>query len=108
MVHQLASEFDADHARAEHEHVHLVMLDALTRRVTVMAYRPGNPWDLVGRYRRADAGAADQHASFRLAGHECLAHRFGEVRIIARRGAVRAFVDNLVAALTQIDRETLL
>src|SRR6266511_1633224 len=108
MVHQLAGQFDADDARAEHEHVHIVMLDALTGRITVMAYRRANPWDLVGRYRRADATAADQHTSFCLAGHECLAHRFGEVRIIDRRGAVRAFVDNLVAALTQIDRETLL
>src|SRR4030095_2836157 len=108
MVHQLRSQFDADDARAEHEHVHIVMLDALTGRIAVMAYRRANPWELVGRYRRADAAAADQHASFRLAGSERLSHRFGEVRIIDCLGAVRALVDDLVAALTQVGRETLL
>src|SRR6266545_1442103 len=108
MVHQLTSQFDADDARAEHEHVHIVMLDALTSRIAVMTYRRANPRDLVGRYRRADTAAADQHGSFRLAIDQRLTHRLGEVRIIDRLGAVRALVDNLVAALTQIDRETLL
>ena len=50
----------ADDPRAEGQHVHVVVLDALVRRVRVVAHGGAHAADLVRGDARADAGAADE------------------------------------------------
>src|SRR3954453_7008607 len=60
---ELGGKLGADDLRAQAEHVHVVVLDALVRGVDVVADGRANPGDLAGGNRRADAGAADQDAA---------------------------------------------
>src|SRR6185369_6528818 len=86
----------ADHAGAECQHVHIVVLDPLVRRVGVVADGGAHASDLVRRDARPD-GAADQDAPLDRA----VAHRFAdalrEVRVVVGRVApVPAQVDEVV------------
>ena len=64
--HQILREGDANNARSEHKHIHIVVLDALMRRISVMAYSRANAGKLVGRDAGADAAAADEDATLCL------------------------------------------
>ena len=66
-AHELGGELGADHLGAEAEHVHVVVLDALVRRVGVVADRGADPGELAGRDRGADARAADEDAALGVA-----------------------------------------
>ena len=61
------AELDPDDPRAERQDVHVVVLDALVRRVRVVADGGAHAADLVRGDARAHAGAADQDAALRLA-----------------------------------------
>jgi hypothetical protein len=64
---------------------------------------PGaNTRPLVGRHRRADAAAADQHAALSLTAEERLAEGFGIVRIVHGFRAMRADIHDLMAELAYI------
>ena len=76
----------ADHARAEAQHVHVVVLDRLPRRVGVVADRGANAGKLARRDRRAGAAAADDDAAIGLPVAHGLRHRFGDVGVVDRRG----------------------
>src|SRR4051794_30311064 len=97
-VRRLERELRTDDARPEHEHVHVVVLDALVRGVRVVADRGANAADLAGRNRGADAGTADEDPSLRRAATYRLAEPLREVRVVVVRiGAVATEVDQLVA-----------
>src|SRR3954469_23757387 len=57
---ELGGELGAHDFRPEAEHVHVVVLYALVRRVDVVADRRADPWKLVRRDRRADARPTDE------------------------------------------------
>ena len=57
-VHHFARQLAADHATAEHEHVHVVVLDPLVRGIGVVAQAGADAGNAVGRHRGADAAAA--------------------------------------------------
>src|SRR4051794_41530302 len=59
----LEGELGTDDPRAEHEHVHVVVLDALVRGGRVVTDRRANAADLAGGDRRAAARAADEQAA---------------------------------------------
>ena len=92
---QLVGELDADDATAEHEHVHVVVLDALVRRVRVMAETSANARNPVRDHRRADAAAAEEDAALgpRLADGRGDGLRV--VGIVHRILAVSTHVDHL-------------
>src|SRR5579871_2468555 len=46
---------DTDNARAQHEHVHLIVLHALMRGISIVAEAGADSRQLVGGYRSADA-----------------------------------------------------
>src|SRR2546423_10086647 len=60
---EVARKGGPDHLRAQAEHVHVVVLYPLMRRVDVVADGRADPGELAGSHRGADAGAADEHAT---------------------------------------------
>src|SRR5581483_7532769 len=86
-----ADELDGDlrpnDTRAEGEHVHVVVLDALVRGVRVVADGTADAGDLVRRDRCADAAPADQHAAVSAAGCHRIADRAREVGVVDGRVA---------------------
>src|SRR5690348_11026913 len=95
--HQLPGQLDPDDTRSEHQHVHVVVLDTLVRGVRVVAQPGPDAGQLVGRDRRADAAAADEHAALRAALGHGVSHRRGDIGIVHRGGAVSAEVQDRVA-----------
>ena len=85
----------ANHARAQAQHVQVVVLDRLPRRVGVVAHRGANPGKLARRNRRAGAAAADHDAAIGLPVADRLGHRFRDVGIVHRRRGVGAEVGDL-------------
>ena len=57
---QLTGHVFPDYARADAEHVHVVVLDSLVRRVRVVAGRRSYPRELGRRNGSADSRAADE------------------------------------------------
>src|SRR5438270_1263707 len=101
-AHQLGGEARPDHPRAQAEHVHVVVLDALVRRVGVVARRGANPADLCGCERGADAGAADENAALRRAARDRLTELACLVRVVDPHGVgVGAEIDGLVTVAAQ-------
>jgi hypothetical protein len=94
-VDQLVRQLHADHAPAQHEHVHVVVLDTLMRRIGVVAQPGADAGHLVGGHRGADAAAAQQDAAFGVVPLQRGAHRLGEVRVVDRLVAVRPDVQHL-------------
>ena len=87
----------ADDPRAEGQHVHVVVLDALVRRVRVVAHGGPHAADLVRGHARADAGAADEDPAIDLAVADRVPEPLREVRVVVVRvRAVAAEVDELV------------
>src|SRR5256714_7060614 len=100
-----------DDPRAQHQHVHVIVLDALVGGVRVVADRRANAADLAGRDRGADAGAADQDAAVREPATDGLTQSLREVRVVVMRiGSVAAEVDELVvgAGLTDPPNQVVL
>src|SRR6266508_1939527 len=64
--HNLQREFFAGNARAETQHIAVVMFARLMRGIRVTAERGANSKELVGGNRRADAAAANQNPDLRL------------------------------------------
>ena len=102
MFDQFARQLDADHPRAEHQHIHVVVLDTLARRVSIVAKPGADSGKLVGRHRRADAAAANQHAAFGSAVEHSPPDRLGKIRIVHRSVAIGAFIDHLMSLPAQI------
>ena len=86
----------------EDEHVHIVMLDPLMRRVVVMAEAGADTANLVCGYAGAHTAAADENSSLGAAVQDSMPDFRGEIRIINRRSGVRANVENLVALLFEV------
>jgi hypothetical protein len=76
-------DFRADHASADAQDVHIVVLDPLAGRVSVMAEASANTGEFVGRYTYTDPGAANQDPAVDLASDHFGSDRLGEVREIA-------------------------
>src|SRR5918994_5888551 len=79
---ELDSELGADHLRAQAEHVHVVVLDALVRGVDVVADRCPNAGELAGGDRGADARAADEDSPVGVAALDRLAELTRLVRVV--------------------------
>jgi len=96
-AHEFGREFRTDDARAEREHVHVVVLDALVRGIGVVAHARADAAHLVRGHARADAAPAQQHTALGLALLDGLADRAGVVGVVHRVGRVGAEVNHLVA-----------
>src|SRR2546423_10415141 len=93
----LEREFRTDDPRAQHQDVHVVVLDALVRRVRVVADRRADAADLARGNRRAHARAADQDAAIRDAAADRFTKALREVGVIVVRvGPVATQIDELV------------
>jgi predicted PurR-regulated permease PerM len=98
---QLPGKLGADDAAAQHQHVHVIVLDALVRRVGVMAKSGTNPGYPVGGHRCANPASAEENAALRLVLAQGLADRLRVIGIVHRIGAIGAQVENLAMLLGQ-------
>src|SRR3954468_55748 len=100
---ELAGQLRADHLRADAEDVHVVVLDALVRRVRVVADGGPDARELAGGDRGADAGAADEDPALRVTAADRIADLTRLVRVVDPRfGPIRAEVDGLVACANDL------
>ena len=81
-IHNFEGQRRADDARAQHDHIHIVVLHALVRRVSIVAHAGANPRNLVGRHANAHARAADENAARRIAPLQRQTHLLGKVGIV--------------------------
>ena len=100
-VNQLAGELDADDTTAEHEHIHVVVLHALMRRVGVVAQAGANAGNPVCGHRCADAAAAEHDAALHSRFANRLADGFSVVRVVHRILAVGTHVEHFMILLDQ-------
>src|SRR6266545_852751 len=107
-LHQLVGEGGTDDASAQDEDVHVVVLDALVRRVDVVADGGADAGDLVGGHAGAHSAAADEHGPLRAPVLHGQGHLLRVVGIIDGRGRVRAHVDHVVSLLAKGLRHLLL
>src|ERR671910_2138651 len=70
---EIVRERGADDLRPEAEHVHVVVLDALMRRVDVVADRGPDPGELACCDRGTDPRSADEHTTFGIPAENGLA-----------------------------------
>ena len=106
---QLLGESGTHDARAEREHVHVVVLHALAGGERVVAEGGANAAKLVGGNRRSHAAAAHQYATPPATVLDCFRHDLGEIRIVVVGvEVVRAAVENVVAgALNRVGHDCL-
>lgn len=98
----LQSEFEADDARAQTEHVAIVMLARLTGRVGIAAERSAYAAQLVCRHACPDAAAANDNSYLALAALHRASHHQRVIGIIVRVASImRAEVVNLMARRAQ-------
>src|SRR3990172_5096303 len=107
-LHQLHRQRAADDARAQAEHVHIVVLHALARGVRVVAEGGADAAHLVRGDAGADAAAADDNATLGAPVNDRLADGAGVVRVVHGVGAVGADVQNLVAVTLERGRDLVL
>src|SRR5829696_3384983 len=105
---EVDGELGADHLGAEAEHVHIVVLDALMRRVDVVADRGSNPGELAGGDRGAHARAADEDPALGVAVQDRVAELARLVRVVdTLRIRVGAEVDRLVSERVELLQQAL-
>ncbi len=95
---QRFGESRADHPRAEHEDVGVIVKHALRRRVRVVTESGADAWQLVGGDAGADAAAADDQPAIGPAVEYRASDRLGVVGIVDGLGGMRAEVDRVVTA----------
>src|SRR5262245_28593257 len=98
---QILGEPGADDLRADAHDVDVVMLDALMRRVHVVAHCGADAFYLVGADRGADTGAADHQAALGAPRRNRRRDLAGDVREVDRAGIVGADILDLMALLLQ-------
>src|SRR5579884_49558 len=108
ILRQLARQIVPDDARSQHQHVHVVVLDSLMRRIAVVAIAGADSRNLIGRHRCADAASANHDAPVGALLDDRQAHRFGVIGIVGRLVVVNAQIGNGVAQALQKCREVLL
>src|SRR5262245_36992733 len=95
--HELAGQRFSDDAPAQDEHVHVVVLDALVRRVGVVAKPGPDAAVFVGRDRRAHATSAHQDAALAATVYDRPRDDGGAVGIVDRLRRVRAEILDLMS-----------
>src|SRR6185312_9847825 len=98
---QVPGEPGTDDLRADAQDVDVIVLDALVRRMHVMADRGPDALHLVGADRGAHAGAADHQPALGPAGRDRGRDLAGDVGEVDGGGIVGADVEHLVALLLQ-------
>ena len=94
-LNQLVGEFDTDDTTAEHQYVHVVVLNALVRRIGVVAQSGADPGNPVCGHRRANAAPAEQDAALGPVLTQGSTHGLRIIGIVHRIGAVGAQVEDL-------------
>src|SRR5512132_170534 len=96
-VDELGGQVGTDYAGPDAEDVHIVVLNALMRRIGVVADRPTDTCEFAGSYRGAYARAADQNPALSIAASDRVGDLPRLVGIVDHRlGLVGSEVDRLV------------
>src|SRR6516162_8344880 len=105
---QLTGEFDADDSAAEHQHIHVVMLNTLVRRIGVVTQSGANTWNPVCSHRGANTASAEQDTALRPVLAQCSTNGFRIVGIVYRVGAIGAHIDDVAMFCNQENLDRLL
>jgi hypothetical protein len=102
-VNQFLGQRAADYPAPQAQHIHIVVLNTLVRRIRVMAQACINARHFI----RCDAGsytaAADQHPTLNRSLDNRFGYSAGKIGVIDRRlGTVGSEIDYLVSLITQI------
>src|SRR5256885_17094447 len=81
-LHQILRELHTNNARTKDQHVHVVVLDSLMRRISVMANRCTYADQFVGGHAGAYATAADEHAAIRSPVEHSASDGFRKIRML--------------------------
>ncbi len=95
---QLLRHLRPDHPTAEDEHVHVIVLDALVRRVGVVTEAGANTRNFIRGNARAHTAPTHEHATLSLTVQDCLADLLRVIRVVDRRFVVRAEIVHVVAS----------
>src|SRR5579884_2172302 len=95
-AYQFLREFNANDTRSERQNIHVVVLDALVRRIGVVAQSGADAGQFVGSYRCAHPAAADQDATLGAPVQQLESKFFRVIWIIDGLCVVRAEVNQLV------------
>ena len=107
-MNQFVRQLAADHPSTQDQNIHVVVLDALTCRIGIMAKRRANARQLVCRHRGTHPAATDENAAIGFAIEDNLSHGLGIIWVIHRIHAVCAQINHLVTQITQIPANKLL
>ena len=95
-LHQFHGDGFADHSPAQNKHIDVIMLNALMRRVMIVAKARTDAGNFVGRDRRANAAATHEDTALRFAVPNRDAHGFRKIRVMHRLSAFRSQIKHLV------------
>src|SRR5487761_82026 len=84
------------------------MLDALMRRIGIVAHARADARNFIRRNARTHAASANHDPALHASRDQRFAHCFGEIRIVHRSRAVRAEVRHVVFRLAQERRKLVL
>src|SRR5262249_41141312 len=101
-VHQFMCQLFANDASSENQHIHVIVLYALVRRVRVVTQPGTYPRKLVRSHGCTDTTSAKQHSPFCAFAANRGRNRFGKVRIVDRRCVVRAQIFHVVAKTGEV------
>jgi hypothetical protein len=99
---QLPGERIPNHAPAQADHVHVVVLDTLARREAFMDQTRPHTGHFVGRNTRAHAAAANGYSTMHLSERNCVGQGLNKVRIVVvwfRRAIAK--VEHFIVSFTQ-------
>ena len=104
---KLESQCLADHPPAKTKHVHVVVVDALSRRIRIVANACPDSTHRVGRDAGPHPTSADEDPTLGSALLKCSAQRPGVIGIIDRRSVMGATIDDFVARRANAENDRL-
>jgi hypothetical protein len=91
----------SNHARSEHQDIHVIVFHALVSRIRIMTQTGPDATHFVGGHGSSDPAPADEHATVSAAIQNRLTDGFGKIRIVHRIGIVGSNVNHFIAQFTQ-------
>jgi hypothetical protein len=101
-LHQFSRNLDADHPRAEHKYIHIIVFHALVCRIFVMAQPGADAGNLVCCNAGSDPASADEHTPIRRSVQHLPGDDLGVVRVVDRVFGVSSGVVNLMAKVADM------
>ena len=108
-LYQVPRKLNTHDTGPEHKHIHIVVFDALVRRIGVVTQACAYARQFVGRNRRTHTAPANQHTAVDILRLNRASDRFGKVGVVvALVVLVCSKINNLVIASSEFVRQFVL